>query len=328
MPLLIAGSIATDHLMSFPGKFSDSLVVDQLDKLSVSFLVEELEVRRGGCAANICFGLGNLGLRPVLVGAVGEDFAEYRSWLERHNVDCTAVHTSETRHTARFVCTNDAAHAQIASFYAGAMSEAREIELKPIVDRVGTPDYVLIGPDDPQGMLRHTDECRQRGYKFVADPSQQLAFGDGELIRPLIDGAEILFSNEYEASLITQKTGWSAQEVLDRVGTWVVTLGSAGVRIDRAGEESITVAAVPEIEKVEPTGVGDAFRAGFLAALDWGLSLERAAQLGCLLAVHVVEQVGTQEYTLSRAGFLRRLEATYGAEAVADVEPHLKTLHP
>lgn len=314
--------------MSFPGKFADSLVVDQLDKLSVSFLVEDLEVRRGGCAANICFGLGNLGLAPVLVGAVGEDFAEYRAWLERHQVDCQSVHVSETRHTARFVCTSDSSMAQIASFYAGAMSESREIELKPIADRVGAPDYVLIGPDDPQGMLRHTDECRQRGYRFVADPSQQLAFGDGDLIRPLIDGAEILFSNEYEASLITQKTGWSREEVLSRVGTWVVTLGAEGVRIDREGEESITVAAVPEIEKVEPTGVGDAFRAGFLAALTWGLGHERAAQLGCLLAVYVVEQIGTQEYTLSRKAFLERCEATYGPEAVADFEPHLKTLHP
>ena len=328
MPLLIAGSIATDHLMSFPGRFSDSLVVDQLDKLSVSFLVEDLEVRRGGCAANICFGLGNLGLRPVLVGSVGEDFADYRAWLERHNVDCDSVHVSATRHTARFVCTNDSSHAQIASFYAGAMSEAREIELKPIVDRVGEPDYVLIGPDDPQGMLRHTDECRQRGYRFVADPSQQLAFGDGEMIRPLIDGAEILFSNEYEAELITQKTGWTSQEILSRVGTWVVTLGAAGVRIDREDQEPITVQAVPEIEKVEPTGVGDAFRAGFLAALGWGLSLERAAQLGCLVAVYVVEQVGTQEYVLSRAAFLARCTATYGTEATADIEPHLKTLHP
>ena len=328
MPLLIAGSIATDHLMSFPGRFSDSLVVDQLDKLSVSFLVEDLEVRRGGCAANICFGLGNLGLRPVLVGSVGEDFADYRALLERHNVDCDSVHVSATRHTARFVCTNDSSHAQIASFYAGAMSEAREIELKPIVDRVGEPDYVLIGPDDPQGMLRHTDECRQRGYRFVADPSQQLAFGDGEMIRPLIDGAEILFSNEYEAELITQKTGWTSQEILSRVGTWVVTLGAAGVRIDREDQEPITVRAVPEIEKVEPTGVGDGFRAGFLAALGWGLSLERAAQLGCLVAVYVVEQVGTQEYVLSRAAFLARCTATYGAEATADIEPHLKTLHP
>ena len=303
--------------MSFPGKFADSLVVDQLDKLSVSFLVEDLEVRRGGCAANICFGLGNLGLRPVLVGAVGEDFAEYRAWLERHNVDCDSVHVSETRHTARFVCTNDTAHAQIASFYAGAMSESREIELKPIVDRVGEPDYVIIGPDDPQGMLRHTEECRQRGYRFLADPSQQLAFGDGDLIRPLIDGADILFSNEYEASLITQKTGWSREEVLSRVGTWVVTLGAGRACGSTARARSrSSSAAVPEIEKVEPTGVGDAFRAGFLAALSWGLGHERAAQLGCLLAVYVVEQVGTQEYEISRAAFLARCAATYGDEAV------------
>ena len=137
--------------MSFPGKFADSLVVDQLDKLSVSFLVEDLEVRRGGCAANICFGLGNLGLRPVLVGAVGEDFAEYRAWLERHNVDCDSVHVSETRHTARFVCTNDSAHAQIASFYAGAMSESREIELKPIVGPRGRARLRDHRPGRPAG---------------------------------------------------------------------------------------------------------------------------------------------------------------------------------
>lgn len=326
MSLLIAGSIATDHLMSFGGRFSDSLVVDQLDKLSVSFLVDDLEVRRGGCAANISFGLGSLGLNPVLVGAVGEDFADYRAWLERHNVDCDSVHVSETRHTARFVCTSDTAMAQIASFYPGAMSESREIELKPIVDRVGDPDFVLIGPDDPEGMLRHTDECRQRGYRFVADPSQQLAFGDGDLIRQLVDGADILFSNEYEASLITQKTGWTEQDVLERVGTWVITLGAAGVRIQGKGTETLTVKALSEVVAVEPTGVGDAFRAGFLAALAWGLGHGRAAELGCLLAAHVVEKVGTQEYTLTRETFLQRCELAYGPESAADIAPHLHTL--
>src|SRR5919112_2618351 len=326
--LLVTGSIATDHLMSFPGRFADSLVVEQLDKIALSFLVEDLEVRRGGCAANICFGLGNLGLRPVLVGAVGEDFVDYRSWLERHNVDCDSVHVSQTRHTARFVCTNDSTMAQIASFYAGAMTEAREIELAPIVERVGGARYVHIGPNDPVGMCRHTQECRDRGYPFIADPSQQLAFGDGAMIRDLIDGAEILFSNEYEAALITQKTGWSAEEVLKRVGTWVVTLGHEGVRVERQGEEPLTVAAVPEVARVEPTGVGDAFRAGFLAALEWGLSHERAAQLGCLLAVYVVERVGTQEYTLSRADFLDRLAAAYGDEAAAEVDKHLVTTRP
>lgn len=328
MPLLITGSIATDHLMSFAGKFADSLVVDQLAKISVSFLVDDLEVRRGGCAANIAFGLGSLGLRPVLVGAVGEDFADYRSWLERHNVDCDSVHVSQTRQTARFVCTTDSAMAQIASFYAGAMSEAREIELKPIVDRVGDVDWVLIGPNDPEGMLRHTQECRDRAYPFVADPSQQLAFGDGELIRDLIDGAELLFANEYESSLITAKTGWSEEEVLDRVGTWVVTLGADGVRIHANGAETIEVAAVPGVEAIEPTGVGDAFRAGFLTALGWGLEHERAAQLGCVLAAYVVERLGTQEYTLHREAFLGRVEAAYGVDAAAEIGKHLLTARP
>ncbi|HET6625663.1 MAG TPA: PfkB family carbohydrate kinase, partial [Nocardioidaceae bacterium] len=218
MSLLVTGSIATDHLMSYGGKFSDSLVVDQLDKISLSFLVDDLEVRRGGCAANISFGLGCLGLRPVLVGAVGEDFVDYRSWLERHHVDCDSVHVSESKHTARFVCTNDKTMAQIASFYPGAMTEARDIELAPVAARVGGADYVLVGPNDPEAMLRHTEECRERGYPFMADPSQQLAFGDGDMIRQLIDGAAILFSNEYESALIEKKTGWSADEVLSRVG--------------------------------------------------------------------------------------------------------------
>jgi adenosine kinase len=326
--LLVTGSIATDHLMSFPGRFADSLVVDQLDKIALSFLVDDLEVRRGGCAANISFGLGCLGLRPVLVGAVGEDFLEYRSWLERHNVDCDSIHVSETRHTARFVCTNDSTMAQIASFYAGAMSEAREIELAPIVARVGEVEYVLIGPNDPEAMSRHTQECRTRGYPFIADPSQQLAFGEGEMIRDLIDGAAILFSNEYESALIRQKTGWSDEEVLDRVGVRVMTLGAAGVRVDRVGETPIIVAAVPEIAKVEPTGVGDAFRAGFLAALAWGLSLERAAQLGCLLAVYVVEQVGTQEYTLHQEAFVQRFADAYGDDAAKEIGAHVRTPRP
>ncbi len=327
MSLLVTGSIATDHLMSFGGKFSDSLVVGQLDKLSVSFLVDDLEVRRGGCAANIAFGLGCLGLRPVLVGAVGEDFADYRTWLEKHNVDCDSVHVSSTKHTARFVCTNDSTMAQFASFYPGAMSEAREIELAPVEKRVGDVDYVLVAPNDPEAMLRHTAESRERGYQFVADPSQQLAFGDGELIRELIDGAAILFSNEYETALIEQKTGWTADEVLSRVGTWVVTLGARGVRVKRQGKETITVDAVAEIEKVEPTGVGDAFRAGFLAALAWGLGLERAAQLGCLLAVYVVEQVGTQEYTLVQSTFVKRFAAAYGDAAAAEIAEHVNTSH-
>ncbi|WP_244927510.1 carbohydrate kinase family protein [Nocardioides sp. W7] len=323
MSLLIAGSIATDHLMGYAGKFSDSLVVEQLDKISLSFLVDDLEIRRGGVAANMCFGLGRLGLNPVLVGSAGEDFADYRSWLERHGVNCSHVRISETRHTARFVCTTDPTGAQIASFYPGAMSEARLMELGPIVDRVGAPTYVLIGADDPDGMLRHTQECRQRGYPFIADPSQQLAFSGGELIRDLVDGAAILFSNEYESHLIEQKTGWSAEEILSRVGTQVTTLGAQGVRVSRVGEPDIVLPAAKNVTAVEPTGVGDAFRSGFLAAVTWGVDHERAAQVGCVLAAYVVETVGTQEYTFTRDQFLGRLEESYGPEAAKDIEPHL-----
>ena len=323
MSLLIAGSIATDHLMSFGGKFADSLVVEQLDKLSVSFLVEDLDIRRGGCAGNICFGLAQLGLRPVLVGSAGQDFSDYRGWLEEHGVDCGSVRISEDLHTARFVCTTDATMAQFASFYPGAMSEARLIELAPIAERVGEPTFVLVGPDDPQGMVSHTQECRQRGYRFIADPSQQLAFGEGEMIRELVDGAAYLFSNEYESHLIESKTGWTADEILERVGTQLITLGPDGVRIVGRDQEKIEVPAVPNVAAVEPTGVGDAFRSGFLAALEWQLSHERAAQVGCVLAAYVVEQVGTQEYTFTHEQFVARLTDAYGEAAAADVRPHL-----
>ncbi len=323
MSLLIAGSIATDHLMSFGGKFADSLVVEQLDKLSLSFLVDDLEIRRGGVAPNMTFGLGCLGIGSVLVGAAGEDFADYRSWLERHGVDCSSVHISETRHTARFVCTTDPTGAQIASFYPGAMSEARQIELAPIVARVGEPDFVLIGADDPDGMLRHTQECRQRGYPFIADPSQQLAFSGGELIRDLIEGAAYLFSNEYESHMIGQKTGWSADDILDRVGVQVTTLGKDGVRVTAKGQEPLVVQAASGVTALEPTGVGDAFRAGFLGALTWGLGHERACQVGCVLAAYVVETVGTQEYSFTHAEFLARVEESYGSEAAAEIGVHL-----
>ncbi|MBO0843667.1 MAG: carbohydrate kinase family protein [Nocardioides sp.] len=322
--LLIAGSIATDHLMSFGGKFSDSLVPDQLDKLSVSFLVNDLQIRRGGVAANISFSLGNLGLEPVLVGAVGEDFTDYRSWLERHGVNCDHLRVSEDKYTARFVCTTDTQMAQVASFYPGAMSEAREIELAPIAEKVGEPDYVLVGPDDPDGMLRHTDECRQRGYKFISDPSQQLAFGEGDLIRKLVDGATFLFTNEYESHVLEQKTGWSAEEVLARVGTQVTTLGKDGVRIQAKGQETIELPAAKNVDAKEPTGVGDAFRGGFLAALHWGVSLERAAQVGCVIAAYCVESVGPQEYSFEPDEFVARVRESYGDAAADEIAPHLK----
>ncbi|GAA1193652.1 adenosine kinase [Kitasatospora gansuensis] len=323
MRIAVAGSIATDHLTTFPGRFADQLVAEQLHTVSLSFLVDTLDIRRGGVAPNIAFGMGVLGLRPILVGAAGADFEEYRSWLERNGVDTGSVHISETAHTARFMCTTDLDHNQIASFYTGAMSEARNIELKPIHDRVGGLDLVLIGADDPQAMVRHTQECRTRGYAFAADPSQQLARLEGEDIREIVDGATYLFTNEYEAALIESKTGWSGEEILGRVGTRVTTLGAKGVRIQRAGEPDVTVGCPVEERKADPTGVGDGFRAGFLAGISWGLGLERSAQIGCMLATLVIETVGTQEYELRHGAFLERFAVAYGDEAAAEVRSKL-----
>ena len=172
-------------------------------------------------------------------------------------------------------------------------------------------------------MRRHTEECRQRGYRFIADPSQQLAFSDGELIRELVDGAELLFSNEYESHMIEAKTGWDAQEILDRVAVQVTTLGAKGVRVQGNGIETVELPAVADVHALEPTGVGDAFRAGFLAALAWGVSLERAAMVGCVLAAYVVETVGTQEYSFTADQFTQRLAGQYGAEAAAEIAAHL-----
>jgi adenosine kinase len=323
MKIAVTGSIATDHLMHFPGRFAQQLLPDQLHKVSLSFLVDDLVLRRGGVAANIAFGMGQLGLRPVLIGAVGVDFADYRSWLERHGVDCDSVHVSEMAHTARFVCTTDEDMCQIASFYAGAMSEARNIELGPVAARLGGLDLVLVSANDPDAMLRHTEECRSRGYVFAADPSQQLARMSGEQVRSLIDGAAYLLTNDYEKDLLESKTGLSDSGVLDRVGVRVTTLGKDGVRITGRDIEPVHVPVAREIQAYDPTGIGDGFRAGFFAGLSWGLSLERSAQVGTLLATLVLETVGTQEYLVRGDEFIKRLADSYGDQAADEVRPHL-----
>ncbi|MCM2426150.1 carbohydrate kinase family protein [Streptomyces sp. RKAG337] len=326
MRTAITGSIATDHLMVFPGRFTDHLVADQLQNVSLSFLADTLEVRRGGVAANIAFGMGQLGLAPVLVGAVGPDFADYQVWLKQHGVDTDSVQISHEHQTARFVCTTDSVQNQIATFYAGAMAEARRIALAPVTERAGALDLVVIAPNDPEAMLRHTAECRELGIPFAADPSQQLARLDGESVRLLLDGPRFLFSNEYEAALLQERTGWSADQVLQRVGTWITTLGAKGVRIERAGEAPILVPAAPTTGATEPTGVGDAFRAGFLAGVSWDLTLRRSAELGCALATVVLESVGTQEYHLDRTDLLSRLRTGYGTESATELEPRLSYL--
>jgi adenosine kinase len=317
--IAVTGSIATDNLMRFPGRFSEQLLADHLQKVSLSFLVDDLVIHRGGVAGNIAFAIGVLGGDVALVGAAGDDFADYREWLVAHNVNCDNVLISETAHTARFTCTTDVDMAQIASFYPGAMSEARNIKLADVVSAIGTPELVIIGANDPEAMLVHTEECRKLGLPFAADPSQQLARLSGDEIRKLTDGAKYLFTNDYEWDLMLSKTGWTEADVMAQVDLRVTTLGPKGVDVVEPDGTSIHVEVVPETSQTDPTGVGDAFRAGFLTGRSAGLSLERSAQLGSLVAVLVLESTGTQEWAWDHELATTRLAGAYGEDAAAEI---------
>lgn len=323
MKIGVAGSVGRDHLMTFPGKFTDSLVVGSLDKVSLSFLVDGLDIHRGGVGANIAFGMGALGLNPVLIAAVGKDWADYDAWLTRHGVDTSHVKISKDLYTATFTVTTDDDLNQIASFFPGAMSEAGEIELAPIIDKTGKFDLLIISPDDPAAMIRHSESARQMGISFAADPSQQLARMSGEDIKQLIKGADYLFLNEYEQVLTLQKTGWTDSECFDQVRVRVTTLGSDGAKIEEHGKETILVGVPKEKSKVDPTGVGDSFRAGFIAGLSWGFDHERCAQIGSMMATFCIETKGTQEYRFDRAEFLTRFETAYGKSAVDEIAKDL-----
>jgi len=317
--IVVTGSIATDHLMKFPGKFSEQLLADHLQKVSLSFLVDDLVLHRGGVAGNMAFAIGVLGGDVALVGAAGKDFDEYRTWLDEHGVDCSNVLISESAYTARFVCTTDEDMAQIASFYPGAMSESRNISLADVAKKAGAIDLVIVGANDPEAMFLHTEECRALGLAFAADPSQQLARLSGEEIRKLIDGATYLFTNDYEWDLLLQKSGWSEAQVMNQIGLRVTTLGPKGVDLVSSDGTFVHVDVVPETHQADPTGIGDAFRAGFLTGRAAGLSLERAAQLASLVAVLVLEATGPQEWTWDRDAAIERLSAAYGAEAGQEI---------
>lgn len=324
MKIAVAGSVGNDHLMTFTGKFTDSLVAESLSKVSLSFLVDSLDIRRGGCGANISFGMAALGLNPILIAAVGKDWADYDAWLSRHGVDTSHVHISQNLFTATFMVTTDDDLNQIASFFPGAMSEAREIELGPIIDKVGKFDLLVISPDDPEAMIRHSETARSLDIPFAADPSQQMARMSGEEIKLLVDGATYLFLNEYELALALQKTGWTDAELMDRVKVRVITLGSNGVRVEEHGQANVEVAVPQEQGKVDPTGIGDSFRSGFIAGLSWGFNHERCAQLGSMLATYCLETKGTQEYRFDESEFLSRFELAYGTLARAEIEGKIK----
>ena len=319
MTIAVTGSIATDHLMRFPGRFSEQLLAEHLQKVSLSFLVDDLVVHRGGVAGNMAYAIGVLGGNAALVGAAGVDFGEYRAWLEAAGVDCSPVLVSQTSHTARFVCTTDEDMAQIASFYPGAMSEARNISLAEIVKASGTPELVIIGANDPEAMFLPHRGVSRAGPGVRRRPLAAAGPAVGRADPGLIGGAAILFTNDYEWDLLLSKSGLTEADVMGQIGLRVTTLGAKGVDMVDPDGTTIHVDVVPETSQVDPTGVGDAFRAGFLTGRSAGLSLERAAQLGSLVAVLVLESTGTQNWTWNREAGITRLKDAYGTTAASEI---------
>lgn len=302
--------------MRYSGVFAEAITPANVTELSVSFLADDLQVRRGGVAANIAFGMSALGKSAVVLAAVGHDSAPYEEEYRQAAplADLSYLRRDDSQHSARFTCTTDRDQAQIASFFPGAMSAAADQSVLT-VHAEEPVDLVMVSPNDPDAMKRHTQECRDENIDFVADPSQQVTFLGPDDLRFLIDGAKYLCTNEHEARVIMQRTGLSDVDILERVDVQVTTLGAKGVRIRRLNESELFVPALAVDDVVDPTGAGDAFRAGFFTAIAHGSDLERAAQIGSTLSAFAIEVLGPQGYKVSSDVFVARVEQTYGTDA-------------
>jgi adenosine kinase len=309
MDILITGSVAYDYLMTFPGYFREHILADQLERLSLSFLVESMERLRGGVAPNIAYTLALLGERPAIFATVGEDFEEYRAWLDARGVDTTWAQVVPGVYSASFFANTDRSNAQIASFYPGAMGHAGELSLRALGPR--RPDLVVISPNAPQAMNLYPQECRELGLRFVYDPSQQIVRMNADELRQGMQGAWALFANDYEFSLIQKTTGMSAAEIVDQTCLTVITRGEHGAEIYADGAVYHTPAALTEAV-VDPTGVGDAFRGGFLTGWARGLSWETCGRMGALAATYCLEQRGPQGHAYTPQDFAARYQTTFG----------------
>lgn len=309
--ILVTGSVAFDHIMDFPGLFQDHILPEKLHVINISFLVEKVEKQRGGCAANIAYSLALLGGRPRILAATGKDFEPYRRWLVDQGVDVSSIHVVDDEITATCFITTDRGNSQITGFYPGAMSRARELSLKESVN--GRPvELAVVAPDDPEAMSRHCREAREAGVPLLFDPSFQVIALDGETLAAAARGARYMILNDYEFAVFQEKTGYADERVHELVETVVVTLGADGSKILRRDEPPIEVEAAPTTGVVDPTGAGDAFRGGFVAALGRGHDLETAARFGTVAAVYAIESYGTSNHRYTREEFRARYEEAFG----------------
>jgi adenosine kinase len=317
MEIVVTGSIAYDYLMRFPGRFTEYLIDGQMHRVSLSFLVEEMTKHWGGIAANIAYTLALLGMHPKLFGTVGRDFGDYRDWLENTGVDTSTIREIPDVFTASYFCNTDLDNNQIASFYSGAMEFAREYSLADVCPE--KPDMVIISPNDPRAMMNLANECREQGIRFIYDPSQQVARLSGEELYRDMQGAYAIVMNAYEAEIICKKTEQSLNDLRRKFEILVITQGKNGSHVYQHGD-LIKVDAFPASEIKDPTGSGDAFRAGLVRGIANGWSLKLAAQVGSLCATYALERVGTQNHRFSIPEFIDRFRS------VLDDEGHLDSL--
>src|SRR5580765_6390129 len=309
MNIVVTGSIAYDYLMSFPGKFTEHFLPEHMHRVSLSFLVDTMDKRRGGCAPNIAYTLALLGERPLLMATAGQDFADYRQWLESAGVDTSHVRQIEGKFCASFFCSTDADNNQIASFYTGAMADAGQLSFRD----VRGCGLAIISPNDPGAMVNYAGECRALGIRYIFDPGQQCARMSGEELRDGIVGAHIVICNDYELELIRQKTGMSEDDVLSVAGLLVVTRGEHGSSVMSGAAARIDVPAVTPRRIADPTGVGDAYRGGFMKGLACDASHETCARLGSVAAAYALEHLGGSSHAYTLDEFLGRYQAHFGA---------------
>ncbi len=301
--IVLTGSVAYDYLMTFPGYFRDHILPDKLNQISLSFLVDAMTVNRGGVAPNIAYTLALLGGKPRLMATVGEDFVEYRAWLEKVGVDTTLAKVIPGVFTASFFANTDRSNAQIASFYPGAMAYASQLSFQNWEGPA--PDLVLISPNDPGAMNQYVAECTRLGFSYFYDPSQQIVRMDADVLRAGVEGARALFVNDYEFSLVEKVTGMGVEQILRHAAFLVVTRGENGADI-YSNQGSVHIPVVPPERIADPTGVGDAFRGGFLAGYSQDWNLELCGQMGALAATYCLEQNGPQSHHYRPAEFVAR----------------------
>lgn len=306
MNIAVTGSIAYDYLMSFPGKFTELLLPEHLQRLSLSFLVDTMDKRRGGCGPNIAYTLALLGERPLLMATAGEDFAEYRAWLDAAGIDTRHVRQVAGKFTASFFCSTDQSNSQIASFYTGAMADAGELSFRSI-DECG---LAIISPNDPGAMVQYAGECRTLGIPYIFDPGQQCARMGGVELRDGVIGANVVICNDYEYEIVKQKTELDEAGILSQCQVLIVTRGEHGSSIITA-DGRVDVEAVPPSRVVDPTGVGDAFRGGLMKGLALGLPYDVAAQLGSVAATYCLEHLGGQSHSYTWTNFMTRYESHF-----------------